>query len=160
MRIAKGILSEEDERPSVSDEAKLGGEVEKNRLFQTLNEETPSERNYLKLLGIVAVAVLVLGAGVFYFTLPGVGDEIRVAREVELAVRDHFLLNEKRTATDIRFYQCAGFYGARVGVETRTDIPNPLYRIAIYAARVTKTGDSWSITAQPITSPDTDKPCT
>ncbi len=159
MKIEKGILSDNDKgrEPAVS--SSPSGDVEKNRLFQTLNEETPSERNYLKLLGIVVGGVILVGVAVFYFTLPGIGDEIRVSREAELAVRDHFLTKEKRTATDIKFYQCDGFYGARVGVETRTDLPNPLYRIANYTARVARTGDAWNVTAQPVTSPDADKPC-
>lgn len=166
MKISKGILSDADEKPQQTeqnprpaDTGQLGGDVEKNRLFQTLNEEAPSERNYLKLLGVVAVIVLVGGIAISYLMMPGVGDEIRVPREVELAVRDHFLTKEKRTATDITFYQCDGFYGARVGVETRTDLSNPIYKIATYSARATANGNVWNITAQPITSPDMGKPC-
>lgn len=166
MKIAKGILSEANETPQQTEQnpqpavtAQLGNEVEKNRLFQTLNEETPSERNYLKLLGIVAVIVLVGGIVISYLIMPGVGDEVRVAKEIELAVRDHFLTKEKRTATDITFYQCEGFYGVRVGVETRNDIPNPIYKIATYSARATPTGDAWNITANPIISPEMEKPC-
>lgn len=165
MKIAKGTLSEADESPRRSEAVKPnsasqpGGDVEKNRLFQTLEEETPSERNYIKLLSIVVVVVIICGAVISYLMLPGVGDQVRVSREVEMAVRDHFLLREKRTATDITFYQCDGFYGARVEVETRTDIPNPIYKIPAYSARVTANGGEWSVTAQPITSPDMDKPC-
>lgn len=162
MKIAKGILGDEDERTQRAEPlvaAQLGGDVEKNRLFQTLNEETPSERNYLKLLGVVAVIVLVAGVAISYLMMPDVGDEVRVSREIEMAVRDHFLTKEKRTATDITFYQCDGFYGARVSVETRADIPNPIYKIATYSARATANGDAWNIIAQPITSPEIDKPC-
>lgn len=165
MKIAKGILSEADDTPIRPEAAKplsdhqLGGDVEKNRLFQTLQEETPSERNYLKLLSIVAVAVIIGAAAISYLSLPGVGDQVRVSREVEMAVRDHFLIGEKRTAKDITFYQCDGFYGARVEVETRTDIPNPIYRIPSYSARATANGNAWSVTAQPIASPEMDKPC-
>lgn len=165
MKIAKGIFGEADDKPTRPEAAQpstdvpIGGDVEKNRLFQTLKEEAPSERNYLKLLGIVAVIVLVAGVGISYLMMPGVGDEVRVSREVEMAVRDHFLIKEKRTATDITFYQCDGFYGARVRVETRTDIPNPIYKIAAYTARTTANGTDWNVTAQPITSPEMDKPC-
>lgn len=165
MKIAKGILSEADDNPVLSEAAKPnsdsqpGGDVEKNRLFQTLEEETPSERNYIKLLGIVIVVVIICGAVISYLMLPGVGDQVRVSREVEMAVRDHFLTKEKRTATDITFYQCEGFYGARVQVETRADIPNPIYKIPAYSARVTANGGAWSVTAQPVTSPDMDRPC-
>lgn len=165
MKIAKGILSETDDRSPRSEAAKSpagalpGGEVEKNRLFETLDHEAPSERNYLKLLGIVALVVIVGGAVVSYLMMPGIGDEIRVSKEVELAVRDHFLTKEKRDATDITFYQCDGYYGARVGVETRSDIPNPIYKIATYSARATAAGGAWNVTAQPITSPEMDVPC-
>jgi hypothetical protein len=165
MKIAKGILSDDDDASPQTEVAKaaldapIGGEVEKNRLFQTLNEEAPSKRNYLKMLGIVSVAVIVGGIVVSYLMMPGVGDEIRAPRGLDAAVRDHFLTKEKRTATDITFYQCEGFYGARVGVETRSDIPNPLYRIATYSARTTANGDAWNITAQPVTSPEMDAPC-
>jgi hypothetical protein len=166
MKISKGILSEEGESSRQAEQisvppvaAQSGGDVDKNRLFQTLKEEEPSERNYLKMLGIVAVIVLVAGVAISYLMMPGVGDVIRVPKDLELAVRDHFLTNEKRTATDITFYQCDGFYGARVSVETRTDIPNPIFKIATYTARITAAGDAWSVTAQPITSPEMDKPC-
>lgn len=165
MKIAKGILSDPADVPPQPPAAKIasseppGGDVEKGRLFETLQAEAPSERNYLKLLGVVAIAVIIGGVIVSYLMIPGVGDEVRVSREVELAVRDHFLEREKRSATDITFFQCDGFYGARVGVETRTDLPNPIYRIATYRARATASGDTWTVTAQPITSPEMDTPC-
>lgn len=166
MKITKGIFSAPDEMPPQTQAANplteipvVGDVVEKNRLFQTLSEEAPSERNYLKLLGIIALVIIVGSGAIFYLTMPGIGDEVRVSKEVELAVRDHFLTNEKRTATDITFYQCDGFFGARVGVETRTDIPNPIYRIATYSARATENGGTWTVTAQPVTSPELDKPC-
>jgi len=167
IEIPKGIISDEDE-PTRQIEQKSGpsvveppGDVEKNRLFQTLKEETPSERNYLKLLGILAIIVLVAGVAISYLMMPGVGDVIRAPKGLELAVRDHFLTKEKRTATDITFYQCDGFYGARVGVETRNDIPNPIYKIATYSARAIPMNrdDAWNITAQPITLPEPDTPC-
>lgn len=165
MKIAKGIFSDADDEPPQTAAAKnpsnepAVADVEKNRLFETLNAEAPSERNYLKLLGLVAIVVVIGGLIVSYLMIPGVGDEVRVSREVELAVRNHFLEREKRTATDITFYQCDGFFGARVGVETRTDMPNPIYRIATYSARATADGDAWNVTAQPITSIEMDKPC-
>lgn len=165
MKIAKGTLSDAGEVPPQTAAAKIrsnepaGGDVEKNRLFETLNAEAPSERNYLKLLGLVAVVVIIGGLIVSYLMIPGVGDDVRVSREVELAVRNHFLEREKRTATDITFYQCDGFFWARVGVETRTDMPNPIYRIATYSARATASGNQWNVTAQPITSTEMDKPC-
>lgn len=172
MKITKGVLSDPDnerqpaaEKPGLAHPAaptavgSATADVEKNRLFQTLEGEAPSERNYLKLLGIVAVAVIVAGLLISYLTLPGVGDEIHVSKDIEMALRDHFLMKEKRTATDVTFYQCDGYYGARVGVETRSDIQNPLFQIASYSARVTASDGTWTVTAQPVTSPEMDAPC-
>lgn len=151
-----GLLDQinENDTPVVDD-------VEKNRLFQTLKEEKGSERNYLKLLAIVAVGVAIIGGVVFYMTLPGVGDRVHAAKELEDAVRSHFLASQKRTATDITFYYCGKFYWAHVDVETRTDIPgNPTTRIPSYAAKAVKRDDgTFDVTAAPITSPDMDVPC-
>ncbi len=128
-------------------------------LFETVREETGSERNYIKLLGVVLGAVIVIGILVAYLTLPGVGDEVRAPAGLDLAMRDHFLTHEKRTATDISYYTCDGFYAARVGVETRTDIPNPLFRLDKYSARAVESGGQWQITAAPLSSPDAFAPC-
>lgn len=133
--------------------------VEKDRLFQTVEETKKSSGSYLKLLAVVCVVVAVGGAVLWYMNRPGVGDKVRVSAAMELAVRDHFLLKEKRTATDIAFYQCDGSHWARVGVETRTDMPNPLMRVGTFAAKITPAGETWSITASPITSPELDVPC-
>jgi hypothetical protein len=128
-------------------------------LFDTLHQEKGSERNYLKLFGIVVFGVIVVGIAFFYLTLPGVGDAIRAPSGLELAVRDHFLTVQKRTATDITFYQCDGFYGARVNVETRSDLTNPLFMIDTYSARAVHQGDQWQITAAPVTPPARYNPC-
>jgi len=132
---------------------------ESDHLFETVREETGSERNYLKLLAIVVIGVVVIGAAAFYFTLPGVGDTVRAPAGLELAVRDHFLTTQKRTATDIIFYKCDGYFGARVGVETRNDLPNPLFRIDTYSARAIDRGGQWEITAAPIAPPEQFTPC-
>ena len=154
MKFSNGIFdqTEDDSQPTV-------GDVEKNRLFQTVKEETPSERKYLKLFGVVVAVVVAIGLATFYLTLPGVGDKVRAPNGLEDAVRDHFLMKQKRTATDITFYQCGDFYWARVGVETRSDIPNPLYHVESYSAHAVLRGDAWDISAAPITSPEMDAPC-
>lgn len=174
MKFAKGLLT--DDVPKPPNERKVTParspspeptpkpsnapiEVEKNRLFQTVEETKGSSRKYLGVLGVVAVLVAIGGAVAWYFNRPGAGDKIRVSSAVELSVRDHFLMREKRTATDIAFYQCEGFVWARVGVETRTDLPNPLFRVPTYKARITQNGESTSITAAPIMSPAEDRPC-
>ena len=135
--------------------------VEKEHLFETQQKVVESSRNYLRLFVIVIIFIAIAGTAIFYITLPGVGDRIRVAPEMEDAVRNHFLEKEKRTAGDITFYKCDNFTWARVEVETRTDIPgNPVFKVSKYSARATpRTSGSWDITAAPITSPELDKPC-
>lgn len=133
--------------------------VEKDRLFQTVEETRKSSGSYLKTLIVVCVLIAIGGAGLWYLNRPKAGDQVRVSAAMELTVRDHFLLAEKRTSTDITFYQCDGFHWARVGVETRNDIPNPLLRVPTFAAKIVPAGDTWTVTAVPITSPELDIPC-
>ncbi len=163
MKFAKGLLDDinEGDKPPVVEVEKAIVDVEKNRLFQTQQESVASSQNYLKLLAIVVVCIAIIGAVVFYLTLPRVGDRIRAPKELEDAVRSHFLDKEKRTATDITFYKCDKYYWAHTEVETRTDIPgNPLSRVSSYATKATPRDDGkWEITALPITSPDMDTPC-
>ncbi|MEO6050222.1 MAG: hypothetical protein ABIP78_02685 [Pyrinomonadaceae bacterium] len=149
-----GIFDETGETEPVSGD-------DKNRLFQTHQKSSGSSRNYLKLLGILAVVVVVAGVLISYFTLPRFGDAVRAPKGLEVAVRDHFLVNEKRTSTDITFYNCDTYYWARVGVEKRPDIKtNPIYLVESYKANATARDDgTWTITAKPITSPETDAPC-
>jgi hypothetical protein len=133
--------------------------LQDHRLFETREEFEGSSRNYLKVFALVVGLVVVLGAAIFYFTLPGIGDQIHAPAGAEDAVRDNLLTKQKRTATDIVFFKCDGFYWARAGVETRKDIPNPIYRIDTYAAKVTQSGEAWDVSAQPVTSPDLNVPC-
>lgn len=133
--------------------------VEKDRLFETLEKETSNARKYLAVFGVVVVIVLAIGGTIAYLWLPSIGDRVRVSAPVEMAVRDHFLVKEKRTATEISFYHCEGFYGARVGVETRTDIPNPIFRIDTYSAKIVERDGGWEITAAPLASPAGFEPC-
>ena len=173
MKFQKGLVSEQENEavgvkidPSVrltpvSAPASVSRQVEKNRLFETTEKVSSSSRNYLKVLGVVAIVVVVGVGGLFYFMEPGVGDRVVAPRGAEIVVRDHFLLNVKRTATDVVFFKCDGFYWARVGVETRTDMDNPLMRVGTYKARINGQGEgSWQVTeATPITSPELDTPC-
>jgi len=171
MKFAKGLLSDETPRPEKARSAEIPSqqpqtpaperpkliEVEKSRLFQTVEETKGSSRKYVAALGGVAILVAVIGAGAWYLNRPGIGDSIRVNAETELAVRDYFLSREKREVTNITFYQCDGFYWARVGVVTRSDIPNPLYQVPSYKARVMENGETTM--AAPIASPTDDIPC-
>ena len=161
MKFQKGLLDEIKDAKVETPPDKPPVVVEKDRLFQTVKEETGSERSYLKLLGIVSIFAAVAVGLALYFMQPGVGDRIKVSRETELAVRDHFQTKEKRSATDILFYQCDKYQWAHVNVEKRTDIKtNPVYAIDKYTARITQASDgTFNITATPITSDDMDVPC-
>lgn len=133
---------------------------DKGHLFETVEKKTESSRRYLKLFAVVVIVVIVVGLAISYLTLPGVGDKVLAPTGMEMAIRDHFLTTEKRTAADIEIYYCGEFYWSRVGVETRTDMPNPLLRVGTYAARAAPAGESaWKITAAPITSPEMNEPC-
>jgi hypothetical protein len=165
-KFQKGVLTDRVSQKAVEPNAAKSPQeavrpvvLQDDRLFETREEFEGSSRNYLKLLAIVVGVVAIAGAAVFYFTLPGIGDPIHAPAGAEDAVRDNLLTKQKRTATDIVFFKCEGFYWARAGVETRKDIPNPIYKIGTYAAKVTQTGESWDVSAQPVTSPDLDVPC-
>ena len=148
-----GIFDQINESEQANDDGK-------NRLFQTHVESSGKSRTYLKLLGIVVVVVIIAGIVVSYVTLPQPGDLVRAPKGLEEAVRDHFLVNEKRTATDVTVYYCGTFYWARVGVEKRPDIKtNPLYLLSTYTARATADEGKWKIMSGPVTSPEMDVPC-
>lgn len=177
MKFQKGLLSESPEtsptegvsiKLSHADRQKLRPveevknsptEVDKNRLFETVEETKSSSRKYLAVLGILAVLVLIAGVAGSYYMSPGNGDKILAPKGLEIALREHFLTKQKREATDIAYYKCEGNVWARVGVETRTDLPNPVFRIGTYAAKAMQNGDVWDITAAPISTPELDVPC-
>lgn len=171
MKIQKGVLADAaQEKPEpLSSEpspapvpaiASTPPQVEKDRLFETLAKERSSSRNYAKLFLIAVVVVLISGGVAFYMMLPGVGDAVRAPKGLEQAVRDHLLDKQKRVATDIVFYYCAGdSYWAHAGVETRTDIRNPVYKLDTYAVNAKGQDPNWDITSKPVNSPEDDKPC-
>ena len=76
MKFAKGILT--DEKPGAVNAvdgvpeppqplaSKLAVvEVEKNRLFETVKEETRNDRRYLKVFGVIVIVVLAIGGVAF-----------------------------------------------------------------------------------------------
>lgn len=142
--------------PSPHSPPALPGE---GHLFETLEEEKTGTRKYIKLFAVVVL--LVVGAGIagFYLMIPGVGDRIRMPASFELQVRDHFLTVEKRTAADIAFFQCNGYISARVGVETRSDMPNPVFRLNTYSARIIGPEGQLQITATPVPANEQFAPC-
>jgi hypothetical protein len=173
MKFQKGILSDPEPKPQPKPAVEMPvavhptpsprpalSEIEKNRLFETQEEFEGSSRSYLKIFAVVVGLIIVAAVAIFYLTLPGVGDRVRAPAGLEDAVREHFLSKEKRTATDVVVYQCDGFYWANVGVETRKDIANPLYKIDTYTARIVAgPGESWQVTANPAASEDQRAPC-
>ena len=169
MKIQKGILAEPPAKkpeptpevaPARSTPASEPAVVEKDRLFETLDKEASSNRSYAKLLLVAAVVVLIAGAVVFYMMLPGVGDKVRAPRGLEQAVRDSLLEKQKRVATDITFYYCGGnAYWAHAGVETRKDLPNPMYKLDSYAVNAKGEDPNWDITSKPIQAAADDTPC-
>ena len=135
---------------------------DKVRLFETQQRKASSSKNYLKLLLIVALIVVVAGAVIYYVTLPGVGSQVLAPKGLEDEIRSYFLDKQKRTAEDVTFYKCENSYWARVGVQTRSDIPgNPVYKVSRYRAKATRRDDgTWDISASPITESEMDVPCT
>lgn len=133
--------------------------VDKNRLFETVEETKSSSKRYLAVLGVVVVLVIAAGIGGSYYMAPGIGDKILAPKGLEVAIRENFLTKQKRDSTDISYYKCEGFIWARVGVETRNDLPNPVFKIATYAAKAIPDGDAWNVSAVPISSPELDVPC-
>ena len=164
MKIQHGILDDDQgepkPQPAVSSTKPSGGDVEKNRLFETLDKEESSGRSYAKLLLGAVVVVLIIGGIVFYFTLPKSGDLVRAPKGAEDAVRSHLLDKQKREADDITFYYCGeNSYWARAAVKTRNDMPNPVYKLGTYAATVKGSETVWDISSKPIQSPADDRPC-
>lgn len=144
-------LTSYEDRPPV--------QIEGEHLFETLDVEVNSTRKYAKVFGGVVLFVVAAGIVIAYFLQPGIGDRVRDPGGYEAAVREHFLTMEKRTATDIVFYKCEGFYSAKVGVETRNDLPNPIFKLDTYSARVSQNGGQWSISAVPVGDGEVFLPC-
>ncbi|MFL6373210.1 MAG: hypothetical protein ACJ73D_00955 [Pyrinomonadaceae bacterium] len=166
MKIQKGVLADPPEakpEPPKPERrpAPTAAVVEKDRLFETLDKGRSGNRNYAKLFLIAVVIVLIAGGVIFYMTLPGVGDKVRAPKGLQQAVRDHLLDKQKRVATDITFYYCGGdSYWAESGVEKRSDIPNPVYKLDTYTVNAKGKDPSWEITSKPVKSPEENKPCT
>jgi hypothetical protein len=135
-------------------------DVEKSRLFDTLNEEGRSVHDYLKVLVPVVVAVLVIGGMVVYFTMPGVGDEVRAPQGLEEAVKTYYDDNEKRAVSEVTYFYCKDFYSARVMLEKRPDVTARQFDHGNRRAIAVENPDgSWSITSNPIAPDENADPC-
>ena len=134
---------------------------DKNRLFETHQKTTRSLGGYIKLILIVALGVTIVGAVIFYVSLPGVGDEVKAPSGLEDAVRLHFLDKEKRTMTGAFVFYCDKFYWVRVDVEKRPDIVGkPNNTVSKFIANAKQQPDgTWAITATPVVGDENAAPC-
>lgn len=136
-------------------------EDNKSRLFDTLQGSGGSKLSYLKVLLPVVLAVVLAGAAVIYFGLPGVGDEVKSPTGLDAAVNTYFLNNEKRQVMEASYFYCKDFYWVRVGLEKRPDITarqmdaGKRRVIAVEGANGT-----WEISSTPIAANESDIPCT
>jgi hypothetical protein len=145
---------------SIDDDATVD-DVEKSRLFDTLKDEGRSAHDYLKILIPVVVAVLVIGGAVVYFTMPGVGDEVRAPSGLDEAVKNHFLDNEKRAVSEATYYYCGDFYSARATLEKRPDITARHFDHGNRrAVAVENPNGTWQITSAPLNPNESVEPCT
>lgn len=136
-------------------------EEDKIRLFETQKRSERSIRDYAKFFLPIALVVIVGIAAVMYFTLPGIGDRVKAPLELEYAVYDYMLTREKRSVSEIAFYNCDGYYWVKVLAEPRSYPQSNLldavnqYRLT---ARQTE-GAPWQITTLPLPATENDVPC-
>jgi hypothetical protein len=134
---------------------------DKNRLFETHQKSGKSIRNYEKFFIPIVVLVIAAIAAVVYFSLPGVGDQVRPAQDLYDAVYDHMLTSEKRTATDMTFYYCDSFYTAKVTVEPKSTAPTKPEDVATQFKIVARKGDdgTWQISDTAVRPKEEITPC-
>jgi hypothetical protein len=133
---------------------------DKNRLFETHTKVERSVHDYAKVLIAVVVAVLLLGGAVVYFTMPGVGDEVRAPSGLEEAVKNHFLDNEKRAIEGATYFYCGEFYSARIDLEKRPDITARQFDAGSRrVVAVENANGSWQITSSSVVANTTFEPC-
>lgn len=145
-------LFEEEDDSGFSDEDKI-------RLFETQKRSTRSVKDYAKKLLPVVLLVIVGIAAVLYLIQPGVGDRVKPPLDLEYKVYDHMLLKEKRSVSEIAFYNCDGYYWVKVLAVPRSYPPsNLLDAVNQYRLSALQTGDtSYEITTLPL--PENDVPC-
>src|SRR5262249_13008939 len=101
-------------------------DVEKNRLFETLEKEGRGIRDYLKvMLPIVVIAIGLIGAAIWFGLRTSVGDRVRPSNDLYDAAYDYLLTQQKRTPLDMAFYYCGDYYSIDANVEKRTVISKP-----------------------------------
>ena len=154
-------LLDADEQQAEQPENIQFDEDSKIRLFETHQKTSKGIRDYAKHFLPVAVIVIV-GLGIlYYFMQPGIGDEVRASDAMYDAVYDHMLTKEKRTASEMTFYKCDGYYWVRVLAQPRTYQPSlrldpaNQYRLT---ARQQQDG-SYQVATLPLPSQENDVPC-
>ena len=136
-------------------------EKDKVRLFETQEKNVRSIHDYAKIFLPIAVVVIVVLAAIMYLMSPGIGDTVRPSIELNDAVYDHMLTQEKRTANEIAFYKCDGYYWVKILAEPRAYPPSNLeddvnqYRLTVRE----KSDGSRQIETLPLPSKENDIPC-
>ena len=136
-------------------------EKDKVRLFETQEKSVKSVHAYAKILLPIALLVIVGLAAVMYFFSPGIGDPVRPPQELSDAVYDYMLTHEKRTASEMTFYKCDGYYSVKIVAEPRSYPPSNLldavnqYRLTVREDE----GGSRRIATLPLPTNEDDAPC-
>jgi hypothetical protein len=141
-------------------EKKGAGDVEKNRLFETLDKEDEVGKNYFKFLIPIVLVVFVGVAVVVYFGRLRVGDKVRPDDDLYYAVNDNFLTQQKRTPTDLSFYYCGDYYSVEATVEKK-DVPptKPEDTLTEFRATARKGDGGWQVNVAGIGPKDKFTPC-
>src|SRR5262245_25479417 len=124
------------------------GDVEKNRLFETLDKEDAGGKNYWKfLVPIVLLVIIGIAAGV-YFGGRRIGDNVRPDDDLYYAVYDNFLTEQKRTPTDLAFYYCGDYYSVDAMVEKKSVAPTkPEDTLNEFKATARRADGGWHVNA-------------
>jgi len=136
-------------------------EKEKVRLFETQEKNVRSIHDYAKIFLPIAVVVIVVLAVVMYLMSPGSGDVVRPSTDLNDAVYDYMLTTEKRTANEITFYKCDGYYWVKILAEPRAYPPSNLEdEVNQYRLTVRENADGTrQIATLPLPSKEDDVPC-
>ncbi|MGD9563919.1 MAG: hypothetical protein AB7F88_17965 [Pyrinomonadaceae bacterium] len=134
--------------------------VEKSRLFDTLNDEDRSARDYLKVLLPVVLAIIVISLVVIYFTVPGAGDEVRPPDGLDEAIKTYYRENEKRDVSGVVYFYCEGSHTARVSLEQRPDITAREFDHGNRrAVAIRNTDGTWQLSSKTVEPNETFVPC-
>ena len=129
--------------------------------FRNAGKNVRSIHDYAKIFLPIAVVVIVVLAAIMYLMSPGIGDTVRPSIELNDAVYDHMLTQEKRTANEIAFYKCDGYYWVKILAEPRAYPPSNLEDdVNQYRLTVRENSDgSRQIETLPLPSKENDIPC-